>query len=271
MAKSISGNLRDLKLIDLLVLLCTKKDQWGKLVFSNNDEKAEIYIEGGKILHAGFQSMEGVDALYSLLTWKEGDFEFKHNVKPEKITINANTKQLLTDCLNKRKELTVIQELITDPNEIFKLSGRSTSGRISMSTEDLSIISYLDGTKNVKTIEKLSGKNRFTLYKTLYRFLSFDVITKVAEEEVKEEVKKEEKKEVEEKEKEIPESAGPVASKEVIKKIANYLKSSLGPSGGVILETCIEDIGYDEDNLPLNKMEELIKSLAKKVSLTQLI
>ena len=76
MAKSISGNLRDLKLIDLLVLLCTKKDQWENLYFPTMMKKAEIYIEGGKILHAGFQSMEGVDALYSLLTWKEGDFEF---------------------------------------------------------------------------------------------------------------------------------------------------------------------------------------------------
>jgi len=262
MAKSISGNLRDLKLVDLLVLLCTKKEQWGKLVFSNKEEKSEIYIDRGKIVHATFQKMEGFDALFSLLTWSEGDFEFEINIKSDKTTINMNTKELLTECLNKRKELAVIQEVITSPDEVFKLSGRSTSGRISMTTEDLSIISYLDGTKSIKKIEEISGKNRFVLYKTLYRFLSFDVIIKVDQEKVEviEKVKEEVKKEP-------PVTDGPTINLEIIEKIERALKEFMGPSGKIMLESCIDWLGYKRESFPLSKLEDLIQILARESKL----
>jgi len=262
MAKSISGNLRDLKLVDLLVLLCTKKEQWGKLVFFNNEEKSEIYIDRGKIVHATFQKMEGFDALFSLLTWSEGDFEFEVSIKSDKTTINMNTKELLTDCLNKRKELAVIQEVITSPDEVFKLSGRSTSGRISMTTEDLSIISYLDGTKSIKKIEEISGKNRFILYKTLYRFLSFDVIIKVDQEKV--EVTEKAKEDVK---KESPATDGPTISLEIIEKIEKALKEFMGPSGKIMLESCIDWLGYKRESFPLSKLEDLIQILARESKL----
>jgi hypothetical protein len=252
--KSISGNLKDLKLIDLFVLLCTKKDQWGKVVFSDKNEKAEVYVENGKIVHAIFQFKEGLDALYNLLTWNEGDFEFCHNVKAEKMTIDVNTKQLLTDCLARRKELSVIQELIKGPDDVFKLTGRSTSGRINMNTEDLSIISFLDGTKNIRKIEEMTGKNRFDIFKILYKFLSFDVIEKV-------------EKVIEEKVVQIKDE--PLLDVEIINKLENYLKTSVGPSAKVIMDTCLDSLGCEKTSFPADNLDVLVFELVKSTGISE--
>ncbi len=252
--KSISGNLKDLKLIDLFVLLCTKKEQLGKLVFSNKGEEAEIYIENGKIVHAVFHFKEGLDALYNLLTWNEGDFEFRHNVKAEKMTIDANTKQLLTDCLVRRKEISVIQELIKSPDDVFKLTGRSTSGRINMNTEDLSIISFLDGTKSIRKIEEMTGKNRFDIFKILYKFLSFDVIEKV-EQVIEKEIK--------------PIKSEPLLDVEVINKLENYVKTSVGPSAKVIIDTCLDSLGCTKNSFPESNLDGLIFEIVKSAGISE--
>jgi len=246
--KTISGNLKDIKLIDLFVLLCTKKEHAGKVKFSNKGEEAEVYIENGKIVHAVFHFKKGLDALYNLLTWNEGDFEFLHDMKAEKMTIDINTKQLLTDCLAKRKELSVIQELIKSPDDVFKLTGRSTSARINMNTEDLSIISFLDGTKSVRKIEDMTGKNRYDLYKMLYKFLSFDVIEKV------EHV-------TEEKTGKIVDE--PLLDVELINKLEEHLKITVGPSAKVILDTAIDSLGYTKSSFPESKLDNLIFELVK--------
>ncbi|MEQ8221237.1 MAG: DUF4388 domain-containing protein [Candidatus Eremiobacterota bacterium] len=253
--KPVSGNLKDIKLIDLFVLLCTKKEQAGKLVFSNKDEKAEVYIEDGKIVHAVFPLREGLDALYNLLTWNEGDFEFLYDVKAGKVTIDVNTKQLLTDCLAKRKELIVIQELIKSPDDVFKLTGRSTSARINLNTEDLSVVSFLDGTKSIRKIEEMTGRSRYELFKMLYKFLSFDVIEKV------EQIKTEEKagKTINE----------PLLDAEVINKLEEHLKITIGPSAKVILDTSIDTLGYTITSFPESKLDNLIFDLVKSTGISE--
>jgi hypothetical protein len=238
MIKKIAGNLRDLDLVELLVLLCSKKDQTGKIVFTDKDESGEIYIESGKILHVTYlQSLEGINALYTFLTWEEGDFEFINDAKPSKITIDIDTKPLLVDCLNKKKELNVIKELILSRDEVFKLSGRTNAPVVNMSTDEIFIISFIDGNRSLRDIEKLSGRNRFELFKILYRFLNFDIVSKVEQKPLQKEE---------------------VVSKELFENIEKRLKLLVGPVTEVMLEKCIKKIGYEKNSIPVSKLTGLV-------------
>lgn len=247
MANGISGNLKDLKLVELLILLCSKKEQVGRLHFTSNNEHAEIFINNGKIIHAATEISSGKDAIYTLLTWREGNFEFEIDAHPEKITIAADTKEFLTDCVKKRKELNVIEELISHPDEIFKLSGRSTSGRVSLSTEDLHIISYLDGTKTLREIEKISGKNRYEIFKTLYRLLSFEVVINV---EHKSTLFQE-----------------PLITDDILIRIEKRLRTLSGPLTELILQNSINKLGYQKSTLPASKLDDLIDTFAKEAGI----
>lgn len=247
MANGISGNLKDLKLVELLILLCSKKEQVGKLKFTNNNEHAEIFIHNGKIIHATTEISSGKDAVYTLLTWREGSFEFEIDVNPREITITADTKEFLADCIKKRKELNVIEELIAHPDEIFKLSGRSTSGRVSLSTEDLHIISFLDGTKTLREIEKISGKNRYELFKTLYRLLSFEVVINVEHKSTL--------------------SQEPLMTEDILNRIEKRLKALSGPLTELIMQNSINKLGYGKTTLPMSKLDELIEAFSKEAGL----
>ncbi len=244
MANGISGNLKDLKLVELLILLCSKKEQIGRLHFTDNNDHGEIFINNGKIIHATTEVSSGKDAIYTLLTWREGAFEFETDVHPEKITITADTKEFLADCIKKRKELNVIEELIAHPDEIFKLSGRSTSGRVSLSTEDLHIISYLDGTKTLREIEKISGKNRYEIFRTLYRLLSFEVVINVDHK--------------------TTASQEPLMTDDVLIRIEKRLKTLSGPLTELILQNSINKLGYQKSTLPVSKLDDLIEKFAKE-------
>ncbi|MEQ8168476.1 MAG: DUF4388 domain-containing protein [Candidatus Eremiobacterota bacterium] len=244
MANGISGNLKDLKLVELLILLCSKKEQIGRLHFTSNKEHGEIFINNGKIIHATTEVSSGKDAIYTLLTWKEGTFEFETDANPGKITITADTKEFLADCIKKRKELNVIEELIAHPDEIFKLSGRSTSGRVSLSTEDLHIISYLDGTKTLREIEKISGKNRYEIFKTLYRLLSFEVVVNVDHKSTS--------------------SQEPLMTDALLNRIEKRLKTLSGPLTELILQNSINKLGYQKSTLPVSKLDDLIDSFARE-------
>jgi len=244
MAKGISGNLKDLKLVELLILLCSKKEQVGRLRFTSNKEQAEIFINNGKIIHATTEISSGKDAIYTLLTWREGAFEFETDVNPEKITITVDTKEFLADCLKKKKELNVIEELIAHPDEVFKLSGRSTSGRVSLSTEDLHIISFLDGTKTVRDIEKISGKNRYEIFKTLYRLVSFEVVINVDHKSTL--------------------SHEPVMTDDMLNRIEKRLRAISGPLTGLIIENIIKKLGFEKSTMPMSKLDELIEGVAQE-------
>ncbi|MEQ8224856.1 MAG: DUF4388 domain-containing protein [Candidatus Eremiobacterota bacterium] len=250
MVTEISGNIKDLKLVNLLVLMCNKKDQAGKLIFSNGDEHGEVYVDKGNIVHATYEHMTGLDALYTLLTWNEGDFEFLNNDRSSITTISMDTKELLKDCLQKRKELAVIQELILNPGEIFKLSGRS-SGKISMTTDDLNVISFLDGKRTIKEVEIMSDKNRFDLFKTLCRLLYYDVIIKV------------DGKGHEEK----SNNKGPFITLENLEHIEKNLKPMVGPSTSVMLDTCIRSLGHERSRFPASKLDDFIDTFVLKSNL----
>ena len=246
MANGISGNLKDLKLVELLILLCSKKEQVGRLHFTNNNEHAEVFINNGKIIHATTDISGGKDAIYTLLTWREGTFGFEIDVHPKQITITADTKEFLADCIKKRKELNVIEELIAHPDEIFKLSGRSTSGRVSLSTEDLQIISFLDGTKTLREIEKISGKNRYELFKTLYRLLSFEVVINVDHKSTL--------------------SQEPLMTDDILSRIEKRLKVISGPLTELMMQASINKLGYEKSTLPMSKLDDLIDAFAKEAS-----
>jgi len=249
MTEKTDGNLKETDLVKLLVLTCSKKDKKGKIVFTDKDETSEIYIENGKILHATYlQSLEGKDALYTLLTWEEGNFEFVNDAEPSKITINTDTKPLLKNCLDKKKELTVIKELISSRDEVFKLSGRTNAPNVNLSPDEIFIISLIDGEKSLKDIEKLSGKNRFILFKILYRLLNFEMVSKVEE-------KSDEKEEI--------------VSKELLENIEKRLKLLVGPVTDVILEKCIKKIGYEKKSLPVSKLTVLMDLFITEVGINK--
>ena len=90
------GKFSDLSLVDVLQLLIMNK-KTGVLTITRDGEKAELYFDDGKMLHAEYKQFVGEEAVYNLGEWKEGVFRFERtevNVTP---TIHTVTMNLLME------------------------------------------------------------------------------------------------------------------------------------------------------------------------------
>lgn len=97
---AISGNLSFLNLGEILQLLGTNGSS-GTLRISSgySPEPGLVYIDKGNPINASNGSLNGLEAVYSLFGWTDGQFEFiQENVTHEK-TINKSRMEIILDGL----------------------------------------------------------------------------------------------------------------------------------------------------------------------------
>ena len=95
---ALVGNLKDLKLPNLIQLNCMEKNK-AKLSIESRNLKGEIYFDNGQILHAKANNEEGEKAVFALLQLKEGLFRVENGIDAEEQTVFNNWSNLLLDSL----------------------------------------------------------------------------------------------------------------------------------------------------------------------------
>ncbi len=96
MQDGLYGKFSDLSLVDVFQLLIMNK-KTGVLTITRDGDKAELYFDDGRMLHAEYKKFVGEEAVYNLGEWKEGVFRFERtevNVTP---TIHTVTMNLLME------------------------------------------------------------------------------------------------------------------------------------------------------------------------------
>lgn len=103
MQEGIKGRLKDMSLVDVIQVLNLGR-RTAAVNIGSEQGAGKIFVENGNIVHAGFRELSGEDALYHLLSWKDGEFEVEMDVKPEAKTISANVERLLLEGMKRLDE-----------------------------------------------------------------------------------------------------------------------------------------------------------------------
>ncbi len=77
------------------ILVITHRD--GHLTAEWDDREGDVYIQHGNITFASVESLEGLGAVYRLLTWKDGYCQFFADVKPEKQNVQKNIESIFVE------------------------------------------------------------------------------------------------------------------------------------------------------------------------------
>ncbi len=101
---ALVGNLKDLKLANIVQLNCMEKNE-SMFAVEHHKQVGRIYFAEGNIVHATYGSIEGEEAVFRILQIKEGPFRVESNVPPPKRTINAAWGNLLMEGLRMVDEL----------------------------------------------------------------------------------------------------------------------------------------------------------------------
>jgi hypothetical protein len=95
---ALIGNLKELKLPNLIQLNCLEKNT-AKLTINANNKFGVIYFENGEIVHAEYDPFVGEKAIYAMLELKDGQFKVENDVKAPTVTINNSWSNILLEGL----------------------------------------------------------------------------------------------------------------------------------------------------------------------------
>ncbi|RLB04761.1 MAG: hypothetical protein DRG50_08345 [Deltaproteobacteria bacterium] len=100
------GQVLDLQLVDIIQMGCLGRFTMS-LAVSRGDEEGLIYFKNGEIVHAEIGDLEGEEALYTMLGWKEGRFTSQMGITAPKETITDRWEHLLLEGMRRRDEVDV--------------------------------------------------------------------------------------------------------------------------------------------------------------------
>lgn len=95
---ALVGNLKDLKLPNLVQLNCMEKNI-AKLMIEAREGKGVLYFEDGNIVHAVYRDKQGDEAVYAMLAVKEGLFRIENGVRTKSQSVKTPWSNLLMEGL----------------------------------------------------------------------------------------------------------------------------------------------------------------------------
>ncbi len=118
--KEIQGNLSQMSLVDLLQVLHFNKKEGELVVTSPEGESGIIYIKDGQLYNAILGEIEKEKALFRLITWKDGTFEFRP--KPVNIPqrLGSTTGNLIMEGVRQIDEFEKAKHLFPHRDSLLK-------------------------------------------------------------------------------------------------------------------------------------------------------
>ncbi|MCD6166816.1 response regulator [bacterium] len=98
-----SGELSDFSIVELLQLLNMSK-KTGTLWLSQGCQRGCIYLKDGELKSALLGEQRGEKAIYSLMQWKYGQFDFESSQREEPTTITKATMEIILECSKRLDE-----------------------------------------------------------------------------------------------------------------------------------------------------------------------
>lgn len=125
---ALQGTLGDLSIPDLIQLHCQAGSAARLMVRGLQGEQSDLYFAGGEIVHAACGTLQGVEAVYELLTWEEGRFEVEQNAAAPARTVQLPWSALLMEGLRRADERRQANVISAEKEQI--MSGETRRERL---------------------------------------------------------------------------------------------------------------------------------------------
>ncbi|RMF60314.1 MAG: DUF4388 domain-containing protein [Calditrichaeota bacterium] len=115
---ALVGNLKDLKLANIIQINCIEQNV-AKVTVHSNNEIGSIYFSNGAIVHAEFGPFIGERAVHEMLALTDGEFKVEAGVEAPKQTITQPWNSVVLEGLRLIDEKKVVSAPI--PRQLFAL------------------------------------------------------------------------------------------------------------------------------------------------------
>ena len=173
----LKGNLQQMSLAEILQTLGMARKSGG-LKIVNRSLVGKIYFDSGDIVQASLGKYKSEEAVYRILAWDEGYFEFDSNDKTDKAAISTNTNSLLMEGFRQRDEYIKYKQAMSSFDSIVKLAATEQFDETKSASQK--IVALVDGQRTIQDIVNTSPINYLITVKILYTLLKKGVIEAIA-------------------------------------------------------------------------------------------
>ncbi|OGP15108.1 MAG: hypothetical protein A2054_03695 [Deltaproteobacteria bacterium GWA2_55_10] len=165
-SKEIEGRLSQMSLADLLQFLHLNRKE-GELKVLSGDRTGSVFIKDGSIHNAVVEATEREKALFRMLQWTDGRFEFipKAVTTPKKI--RASTGNLLMEGMRQIDELRSKEEQFPSPDSILKLKIDPATLPKGLQPIIYELVGLVRANSRVKDIVERSHSTDYEVYKAI--------------------------------------------------------------------------------------------------------
>lgn len=119
--KGFEGVMLGATLQDLIQMECLALATRAVRV-STEDRSGLIYFAGGQVVHAKVGDVVGEDAVFEMLTWKNGGFIIQEGVKPTDESITRHWQGLLLEAAQRSDETSFAASMAEGGGEVIQLN-----------------------------------------------------------------------------------------------------------------------------------------------------
>jgi CheY-like chemotaxis protein len=169
----LKGNLQQMSLAEILQTLGMAKKSGG-LKIVKESQVGKIYFDSGDVVQASLEKYKSEEAVYRILAWDEGYFEFDSTDETDKPAISTSTTSLLMEGFRQRDEYIKYKQAMPSFDSLVKLAATEQPDETKSAAQK--IITLIDGQRTIQDIINSSPINYLITVKILYTLLKKGVI-----------------------------------------------------------------------------------------------
>jgi hypothetical protein len=174
---ALAGDLQDFEITDVFQLIqLGQKD--GVLRIETSDDLGVVYFKNGMVAHAQTNKIQGEPAIDIILSWKRGRFVFNPGEEIHQHTVDLPIPQVILEAARRIDELKRIQKLIPSFDVVIEIIEVPQPGveRIQLNPREWKVLSFVDGSLNIKQIAEKAKIPEFETAKIFYGMLSSGLV-----------------------------------------------------------------------------------------------
>ncbi|MBA4180739.1 MAG: hypothetical protein C0506_09145 [Anaerolinea sp.] len=244
MPEGLSGNLARLPLWDLLRMLHAT-GQTGRVEFASVHERAEMFLDGGRLVHAAAGASSGDAAFAIVLGWTQATFRFEPGGTTGEATILKPLDQLFAEGARQVSERERLREAIPSPDAVPTLSLKLDLEDVTISAGDWEVLARIDGDRSVAELSRTLGWPDLETVRALYRLKEAGLITLKAE----------------------PAAPVPIAmaGPAFFAALQSAVAAAMGPLAEIIVDDTLEELGFTRGTLPRAATSAVTERISREI------
>ena len=130
-------------------------------------EAAELYFEGGQIVHARTDTLNGEEAIRSIMYLDNGRVTFNWRTSPEERTVRLSTGEIMSNWSQWEEEWKKIRQAVPSAEAVFSLVVDSDGEDRMIPAGQWGVLALCNGRRNVSEMAGSLGRTVFDVSDTL--------------------------------------------------------------------------------------------------------